>query len=343
MPPLDVLELHGLFSCDVDLAALTARIRQAGVPQEQVHVLSPLPLSSRASDRIACMPLYGFTIGAGLVGIGVGIFFAAGTAVMYPLMTGGKPIVAAPIVGIISYETMMLLAIVTTFLAMLLRIKTTNAEIHSRDSRIDDGRIAVVVHVPMFGQIAGMVQDAMEQAGALDVRLSVISSHQQSETQAVRRAAGLLLPLVMTGVLTACSQDMQDQPSYQAQEAPRRHSPIGSVPRNSREVGVHPELSQRPVEAGVRLFHINCAHCHGVQGEGDGPVASFLKERPVNLKSEEVRAMSERAIYRVVTEGKDMMPSFQGELSVQERFQVARFVASLTHPSVAPRGAEKDR
>jgi mono/diheme cytochrome c family protein len=342
MLPLDELELHGLFSCDVDVAALTGRIRQAGVPQEQIHVLSPLPLSSRASDRIAGMPLYGFTIAAGLLGIGVGIFFAAGTAMMYPLFTGGKPIVAPLIVGIISYETMMLLAIVTTFVVLLLRIKTTNAEIHSRDARIDDGRIAVVVHVPLFGQIASIVQDAMEQAGALDVRLSVTSSHPQSDRQADRRAASLLLPLVMTGLLTGCSQDMQDQPSYQAQEAPRRHSPLGSVPRNSREVAVHPELSQRPVEAGARLFHINCAHCHGVQGEGDGPVASFLKERPVNLKSDEVRAMSDQTLYRIVTDGKDMMPSFQGELSVEERLQVARFVASLSRPSVAHRGA-KDR
>ena len=150
------------------------------------------------------------------------------------------------------------------------------------------------------------------------------------------------MPLVMAGALAACSQDMQDQPSYQRQEAPRLKSPLGSVPQKSR--GVRPiatETGQTASQKGARLFKVNCVHCHGPQGEGDGPVASFLKERPANLNSDEVRTMSVEAIYRVVTDGKDMMPSFQGELSAEERIEVARFVASLPRPSVAHHRAEK--
>jgi hypothetical protein len=167
MPPHDEVEIEGLFAHDVDVPVLLDRLRQAGVGDKQIHVLSPVPLSDRASDRMGRLPLYAVTIGAGLVGIAVGVFFAAGTALMYPLMTGGKPIVAAPVVGIISYETMMLLAIVLTFVTMLVRIKHTNGEIRSRNVRIDDGRIAVVVSVPMFGHAASTVRGAMEQSGAL--------------------------------------------------------------------------------------------------------------------------------------------------------------------------------
>jgi mono/diheme cytochrome c family protein len=344
MPPHDELELQGLFAPDVDVAAITGRLREIGVRNEHIHVLSPLPLSGRASHRIGPVPLYWVTIGAGLVGIGIGIFFAAGTAVLYPLLTGGKPIVAPPIVGIISYETMMLLAIVVTFLTMLVRIRATNTTIQSRDLRIDDGRIGVTVRVPMFGPVAGRVRDTMEQDGAFDVRLSVIPSRRESSSQAVRRAAALLMPLTLSGMFAACSRDMEEQVSYQAQEAPRRHSPPRSVPRESRAfLSVPADLNKQPAEAGARLFQINCVHCHGTQGQGDGPVAPFLKERPANLQAEEVLAMSEDAIYRVVTEGKDMMPSFRGELSAEERLQVARFVLSLSRPSVAQRQAEQDR
>jgi hypothetical protein len=53
--------------------------------------------------------------------------------------------------------------------------------------------------------------------------------------------------------------------------------------------------------------------------------------------------MSAETIYRIVTDGKDMMPSFQGELSPEERVEVARFVASLSRPSIAGRRAEEDR
>jgi mono/diheme cytochrome c family protein len=343
MPPHDEVEIEGLFAHDVDVPVLLDRLRQAGVGDKQIHVLSPVPLSDRASDRMGRLPLYAVTIGAGLVGIAVGVFFAAGTALMYPLMTGGKPIVAAPVVGIISYETMMLLAIVLTFVTMLVRIKHTNGEIRSRNVRIDDGRIAVVVSVPMFGHAASTVRGAMEQSGALDVRLSVIASEESAE-QTAGHAAALLLPLALAGLFTACSRDMEEQASYQAQEAPRRHSPAQSVPRESRAfLPVHAGGNHRPVEAGASLFRTNCAHCHGAQGEGDGPVAAFLKERPSNLKAEKVHAMSEEAIYRVVTDGKDMMPSFQGELSAEQRLQVTRFVKSLSPPSVGHREGERDR
>lgn len=339
MPPHDDVELSGVFTCEVDVSALTARLHESGVPAEGIHVLSPVPLSNRASDRIGGMPLYGITIGAGIVGIGVGVFFAAGTAMMYPLMTGGKPIVAAPVVGIISYETMMLLAIVVTFMAMLLRVKRVNAKVRRRDMRVDEGRIAVVVRVPAFSQVAGAVRDAMEEAGAVDCQMSLIPSGGECPER-VSQAAALLMPLVMAGVISGCSQDMQEQPSYQAQEAPRRHSPPGSVPRDSRRLLPLERGHAAAVGSGARLFEINCVHCHGVEGEGNGPVAAFLKERPANLRGDEVRGKSEEAIYRILTDGKDMMPSFQGELSAQERLDLARYVRSLARTPVTHRGSE---
>ena len=342
MPPHDELEVQALFEPDVDLMTVKRHVQEAGVPEESIHVLSPLPLSASASDRIAGIPLYVLTLLAGLVGIGVGLFFAAGTAVMYPLMTGGKPIVAAPIVGIVSYETMMLGAIVTTFVTMIVKILTTNSEIRFRDTRIDEGRIAVAIRVPMFGTVAGAVREVLEQDGAIDVQASVIADGEKTMARQIRPAAFVLLPLSLAGAIAGCSQDMQDQTSYQSQEAPRVHSPEGSIPRSSRGV-----LKVRPTdgafeERGALLFRINCVHCHGGRGDGDGPVAPYLKEPPANLKNDEVRAMSDEQIYRVLTEGKDMMPSFKGELSANERLDLARFVASLSRHATA-RGDEAER
>jgi mono/diheme cytochrome c family protein len=298
-------------------------------------VLSPLPLSEEASGRIAGIPLHVLTSLAGVVGIGVGLFFAAGTAVMYPLTTGGKPIVAPPIVGIISYETMMLFAIVTTFLAVAISIRYTNRAIRSRDASIDDGLIAVIVQVPVFGTVAGAVQEVLERAGAIEVRLSVIPAREVSLKQAPRHAAWAIVVLGLAGAMLGCSQDMQQQASYEPQEAPRKHSPERSIPRSSRKI-LPPRLGPPPANTeGARLFLINCVHCHGAQGDGDGPAAPFLKESPANLKNDEVRRMSDQEIYGVLTHGKDMMPSFKGELSAEERWQLAHFVFGLSRPATA--------
>jgi mono/diheme cytochrome c family protein len=227
-------------------------------------------------------------------------------------------------------------AIVTTFLAMLVKVRATNSAIRIRDARIDEGRIAVAIRVPMFGRVAGAVREVLDQAGAIDVQASVIAEGEETIAQRSRPAASVLLVLGVAGALAACSRDMQDQASYQPQEAPRVHSPKGSVPRSSRGVlTARPKPGEVSEERGAVLFRINCVHCHGLQGDGDGPVAPYLKEPPANLKNDEVRAMSDEQLYRVLTEGKDMMPSFNGELSANERLDLARYVASLSRPATA--------
>ncbi|HEY6085527.1 MAG TPA: quinol:electron acceptor oxidoreductase subunit ActD [Nitrospira sp.] len=332
--PDDEVEVQALFKPDIDVDAVVEQLHSAGVTEECIHVLSPLPLKEKASDRIIGIPLYVVTFLAGLAGIGVGIFFAAGTAAMYPLMTGGKPIVAPPIVGIISYETMMLVAIVTTFVAMVIKIRSTTGNLHIRDARIDDGRIAVTVRVPCVGSRANAVTEVFERSGAIDLQTSAILPHRGDAPQVIRHAASVLAALIFAAGTSGCSKDMQEQASYQAQEAPRIHSPKGSVPRLSRQtVPVHTTSTASVDEKGPELYAINCLHCHGRQGDGDGPVAPFLKESPANLKGDEVRAMSEEKIYGVITHGKDMMPSFKGELSAEERWRLARFVSSLSRPT----------
>jgi mono/diheme cytochrome c family protein len=138
---------------------------------------------------------------------------------------------------------------------------------------------------------------------------------------------------VILGLCAApgCSKDMQDQPSYHPQEAPRKHSPEGSVPRLSRAVAVKPaQRTEARLQYGARLFAINCTHCHGAQGEGDGPVASYLKEPPANLHNPRIQSKPDADIYEVVTNGKeDEMPSFKGLLSAEERWAVAHYVKAL--------------
>jgi mono/diheme cytochrome c family protein len=229
--------------------------------------------AEKVPGTFSSIPLYAITVAAGIVGILVGIAVAGGTAALYPIPTGGKPIVARPVVAIIAYETMMLVAIVTTFVVALIRV----------------------------------------------------------------RSAAALAMLLMCVVIVGCSPDMQDQPSYQPQEAPRLHSPDGSVPRDSRRIE-HPSAPSDPLAPGRRLFAINCAHCHGADGTGTGPVSAYLKEQPKDLRSQDMRTVSETGLFEVITVGGDVMPSFDKLLTPEERRAVARYVKSLPSPQPSPPG-----
>jgi len=140
-----------------------------------------------------------------------------------------------------------------------------------------------------------------------------------------RKCAVLLAAFWATG----CSRDMAEQPSFQPQQAPRLHSPAGSVPLESRSaLPFAPAPTLERVTRGAALFAINCSPCHGKNGSGEGTVAPFLVLPPANLRAEPIQRMSAAEIYDVVTRGRIVMPSFQGVLSAQERWDAAYFVKS---------------
>jgi mono/diheme cytochrome c family protein len=320
--------MTALFKHDVKLDPLMQSLREAGLSDEQVSIMTPLPLSEQTSARVGVIPLYLVTISAGLIGLAVGIFFAGGTAAMYPLMTGGKPIVAMPVVGIISYETMMLLAIVTTFVTMIVGIRRAHRNVSEREPRIDDGHVALSILLPADLSGATIVKNLLQRAGALEVRhVHAAPSVQRDAAQSGRSAAAVLAMLCLLSAFSACSRDMQEQPSYQPQEMPRLHSPVGSVPRASRGVMAAGSEDERVV-TGARLYRINCAHCHGMDGAGNGPASQYLKEKPANLLQPEVQTLPELTMYEIVTNGKALMPPFKGELSAEERRSVSAYVKS---------------
>ena len=327
--------LVALFALSTPMKPVVEQLRRVGVAMERIVIISPLPLHGIGDNHPRRMPLYGLTILGGLAGIGLGIFFTVGTPLFYPLMTGGKPIVAPPVVGIIAFENMMLLAIVTTFLVMLLRLRVRGRPA-PRDPRIDDGAVALSIDVDARAAQPAVVQTLLKEAGAFKITSLVKEPARPPGTGATKQSGtdGIWLwlgcALAALSSLNACSQDMETQASYQSQEAPRRHSPAGSIPLHSR--AMQPSSSRPPADyraLGQRIFHINCVHCHGAQGSGDGPVAGYLRVLPKSLQAGHVQRQSAADLYASVTEGKDMMPPFKGELSAEERWAVVAYVQTL--------------
>ena len=321
-------EMWGLFEPDADFPAVIGRLEQLGVSRDSVALCTPLPLEHSPQVHYRLLP-YLITIAAGVVGIGVGVFFAAGTAVFYPLMTGGKAIVAAPVVGIISYETMMLLAVLATFVTVIVRIIRDEGRMTSRDHRIDDGLAMLIIPLDA-DTLESDISKVLAEAGAREIirRFEAESSHARTP-----RGEAVVIGMMITvcsGLFGGCSRDMQDQPSYNPQDAPRRHSAAGSVPGESRAILSVERMHDADAPArGEQLYRVNCLHCHGPSGEGNGPVAAYLREKPANLRSGPVQNKTQQELYEIVTHGKDVMPAFRGELSADERWAVAQHVKSL--------------
>jgi mono/diheme cytochrome c family protein len=81
--------------------------------------------------------------------------------------------------------------------------------------------------------------------------------------------------------------------------------------------------------AGRKFYDANCATCHGVKGDGQGPRAYFINPKPRVFTSAESRALLNRpAIYAGVSAGSlnSEMPAWDKVLSPQEIANVSEYV-----------------
>jgi mono/diheme cytochrome c family protein len=99
---------------------------------------------------------------------------------------------------------------------------------------------------------------------------------------------------------------------------------VNGVPVSEVPVPITAELLRR----GRHRFEIVCANCHGLVGNGDSMVADNMATRlPPSLV-----ALTEKpagSFYQAITEGYGLMPSFAGEIPMDERWAVVAYVKAL--------------
>jgi mono/diheme cytochrome c family protein len=130
---------------------------------------------------------------------------------------------------------------------------------------------------------------------------------------------------------------MEIQPSYRPMENPLP-VPASSIPVDGPitipGLGA-PENPMAGDEAsitrGQQLYVINCQMCHGVTGQGNGPIAPFLLNfKPANLTSPVVQTKSDGSIFLTISNGLEgRMPALNENLTVSERWDVVNYVRTL--------------
>jgi mono/diheme cytochrome c family protein len=161
-----------------------------------------------------------------------------------------------------------------------------------------------------------------------------------------RLAVVFLAAAVALGVLLLFTYDvikidwistMEIQPSFKPMDDPLPAPPL-SIPVEGPAYIESLGAPKNPVAAdqtslarGKELYDINCRLCHGADGKGNGPVASFLQPRkPIDLTGPVVSSISDGAIFMVITNGMPgAMPPLNENLVVRERWDVVNYVRTL--------------
>jgi hypothetical protein len=144
------------------------RLMQNGIDPGAMEVMSSQPIHGQPivpdgkPTRLRTWALSGAFIG--LVG---GLSLASITALNYPLVKGGMPIVAPWTVGLITYETTMLGAVLATLVGLLVELGLPNFKNLPYDPSVVDGGIVLAVACPDGARSS--VESALNSAGATKV------------------------------------------------------------------------------------------------------------------------------------------------------------------------------
>ena len=80
---------------------------------------------------------------------------------------------------------------------------------------------------------------------------------------------------------------------------------------------------------GKKTYTLYCVTCHGSKGKGDGIAAPGLSRPPADHTSDFVQKQTDGALFWIISEGNNPMPTYKSTLTETQRWQVVNFIRTL--------------
>lgn len=155
---------------DIDPAAHGIdKLRELGVHDDEMNVISGIPVTEAMLGRPrqwSNVPR--LAAGGAIVGFFVGLFFSAGTPLLYPVSVGGQPMIPVPPTIVAVFEMTMLCMLIATFLGVFLDSYFPSYTPKEYVPEISDGKIAVLFACPPGAE--SQFTQAMSAIGAESVK-----------------------------------------------------------------------------------------------------------------------------------------------------------------------------
>lgn len=115
--------------------------------------------------------------------------------------------------------------------------------------------------------------------------------------------------------------------------------PYGPGPEEALRAGAELANPLEPAEAevarGKKVYETVCIVCHGVGGEGDGPIVGRFPNPP-SLKAQRAVALTDGQIVHIVARGQGLMPSHAAQVLPLDRWRVALYLRTLQQGAAPP-------
>ena len=189
------METLGIFN-DLESAARGAEgLLRAGFTEAQIDSLTSVPYPDGVLVKIDRRTRFRWlALAGGLAGVLAGFSLAAGTAWLYPVQTGDKPIIALYPTGIVTFEVTMLFAIIGTMAGMFLEMGLPARRTRLYDPAIADGCIGISVTIHAGGEVVAC-GDGEQPDGCIGIIASLSAEEQRARAEEIMRDAGAIRTL----------------------------------------------------------------------------------------------------------------------------------------------------
>jgi mono/diheme cytochrome c family protein len=178
-----------------------------------------------------------------------------------------------------------------------------------------------------------------------------IAEHAEHNFSARSAGSALIVVVALLG-LSACRQDMHNQPKY----IPFRESTFFTDGRSARapvtgtvarehlhedtllytgtvdgaDATVFPfAVDERVMARGQERYNIYCSPCHGGTGMGDGMVVRRGYRAPPSLHVDRLRLAPPGHFFDVITSGFGAMPDYAAQISAEDRWAIVAYIRAL--------------
>jgi mono/diheme cytochrome c family protein len=109
-----------------------------------------------------------------------------------------------------------------------------------------------------------------------------------------------------------------------------QHPPANTIAVDDDTDAPPPPVTRELLVFGRSRFEAVCAVCHGIDGTGASVVATKMTIRqPPSIVSDENRARTREDLYRRITEGYGLMPTYAELLTTRERWAAVSYLQAL--------------
>ena len=162
--------IYGMYTDPDSAQHAVQELRRQGVADRSITVITSQPYEEyEFSHRYKQTWIFWIAAGGGAAGLVIGLTLAYMTQTLWPIVTGGMPIVAWWPNIIIMFETTMLGAIVATVVSLLVMTGLPSTRYRVYDPEVSQGKIMVAVEQPTDVDV-GRLERMLRATGIQEVK-----------------------------------------------------------------------------------------------------------------------------------------------------------------------------